>query len=240
MHTFAVVLNALLALKDIISPLGLAVIMGVSIGAERTIRGRPAGLRTYLLVCVSFTVIAILSESHYVLSTGTGYRPDPARLAAGGLTGIGFLGAGVIIHSRFSVFGLTTAAGLWTVAVIGLTLGSKDYTLAFTLYSMTLGSLWLLRYLETLLPRETFRQLSLHMHNTNFTLAEAEHFFRQYRLVLERASIDTNKQQQTVHYTFFVHGKKTAAFMNAFAALLAREDVHQGQLLQLDAEEERT
>jgi putative Mg2+ transporter-C (MgtC) family protein len=52
------------------------------------------------------------------------------RLAAGGLTGIGFLGAGVIVHSRFSVYGLTTAAGLWTVAVMGLTLGSKNSTLA--------------------------------------------------------------------------------------------------------------
>jgi putative Mg2+ transporter-C (MgtC) family protein len=182
----------------------------------------------------------MLSESHYASSMGVDYRPDPARLAAGGLTGIGFLGAGVIVHSRFSVFGLTTAAGLWTVAVLGLTLGSRDYSLAFTLYGTMLGSLWLLRYFEPLLPRETFRQISLGMHGTNFTLAEAQHFFHQYRLVLERANIDADKQHQTVQYTFFVHGKKAEAFVNAFEALLTREDVYQGQLLQLDVEADRT
>ena len=81
-------------MTGILYPLSLAVGMGLTIGMERSVHGRPAGLRTYLLVCVSFAVIALLSESHF-LDLGQGFRPDPARLAAGGLTGIGFLGAGV-------------------------------------------------------------------------------------------------------------------------------------------------
>jgi putative Mg2+ transporter-C (MgtC) family protein len=218
-------------MEGILYPLGLAIIMGLTIGVERSVRGRPAGLRTYLLVCVSFAVISLLSESHF-LNLGGGFRPDPARLAAGGLTGIGFLGAGVIVRSRFSVFGLTTAAGIWTVAVIGLTLGSHNYTLAFTLYAIALGSLWLLRYLEPILPRETFRQITLHMHGDGMTIDEARGYFERHRLILERVTIDKNKHAHTANYTFVLRSKRREAFVEVFDALLQREDVHYGQLMQ--------
>ena len=136
------------ALVDLLLPLGLAVVMDLTVGTERYIRGRPAGLRTYLLVCVSFTTIVLLSETGFLLAPA-GLWPDPARLAAGGLTGIGFLGAGVIIRSRSTVFGLTTAASLWTMAVIGL--ASAPDSMAMTaLYGIALAALWLLRYLEPL------------------------------------------------------------------------------------------
>jgi putative Mg2+ transporter-C (MgtC) family protein len=217
--------------EGLLYPLLLAMGMGLTIGIERSIRGRPAGLRTYLLVCVSFAAIALLSESHF-LEIGGGFRPDPARLAAGGLTGIGFLGAGVIVRSRYTVFGLTTAAGIWTVAVIGLALGSRHYPLALTLYVMTLGSLWLLRYLEPILPRETFRQIALRMKGEGMTVEEARSYFAKYRLALERVTIDKHKQARTVSYTFVVRGKRRHAFIDAFNALLQRHDVQYGQLMQ--------
>lgn len=110
-------------------------------------RGRPAGLRTYSVVCISFATIALLSETFF-RAAGEIFRADPARLAAGGLTGIGFLGAGVIIRHRSDVFGLTTAASIWTIAVIGLALGARHYILACTLDVIALAALWLLRYLE--------------------------------------------------------------------------------------------
>jgi putative Mg2+ transporter-C (MgtC) family protein len=217
-------------IAGVLYPLGLAVVMGLTIGMERSVHGRPAGLRTYLLVCVSFAVIALLSESHF-LDLGQGFRPDPARLAAGGLTGIGFLGAGVIVHSRFTVFGLTTAAGIWTVAVIGLALGSRSYVLAGALYAVALGSLWLLRYLESLLPRDTFRQMTLHMHGEGMTVDEARKYFAQYHLILEGVTIDKHKSTQMTMYTFALHSKRSEAFMEAFNNLLARSDVQYGQLV---------
>lgn len=223
-------------LEEILYPLGLAVAMGLTIGIERSIRGRPAGLRTYLLVCVSFAVIALLSESHF-LHTGEGFKPDPARLAAGGLTGIGFLGAGVIVRSQFSVFGLTTAAGIWTMAVIGLALGSRAYTLAFALYGITLGSLWLLRYLEPLVPRETFRQITLRMQGDGMTVVEARQYFAQYRLRLREVTIEKNKRTRTATYTFVVYSKRQEAFVAAFNALLTRDDVQYGQLLAQEQQE---
>jgi putative Mg2+ transporter-C (MgtC) family protein len=217
--------------EGIMYPLGLAVFMGLTIGIERSIRGRPAGLRTYLLVCVSFAVIALLSETHF-LAMGEGFRPDPARLAAGGLTGIGFLGAGVIVRSRFSVFGLTTAAGLWTVAVIGLALGSRDYPLACMLYVIALGSLWLLRYLEPMLPRETFRQIAIRMHGEGMTVEQARGHFEKYHLALERVTIDKDKQAGTASYIFVLSSKRRGAFIEAFNDLLQRDDVQYGQLMQ--------
>jgi putative Mg2+ transporter-C (MgtC) family protein len=223
-------------IAKIIVPLALAVVMGVSIGIERSVRGRPAGLRTYLLVCVSFAVIALLSESHF-LHTETGFRPDPARLAAGGLTGIGFLGAGVIVRSRFTVFGLTTAAGIWTVAVIGLTLGSRNYVLAATLYVITLGSLWLLRYLEALLPRDTFRQILLRMRGEGMSVEEAKRYFAQYRLELEGVTVDRNKRTQATQYTFILHSKRRDAFTEAFNDLLTRDDVQSAQLISQEPQE---
>jgi putative Mg2+ transporter-C (MgtC) family protein len=210
--------------------------MGVTIGIERSIHGRPAGLRTYLLVCVSFAVIALLSESRF-LDLGQGFRPDPARLAAGGLTGVGFLGAGVIVRSRFTVFGLTTAAGIWTVAVIGLALGSRHYALAAALYVIVLGSLWLLRYLEAMLPRETFRQITLRMHGAGMTVAEAKRYFAQYHLVLGATTIDKNKSAQIASYIFVLHSKHTEAFVEAFSDLLKRDDVQYGQLTSQESQE---
>lgn len=223
-------------LDEVLKPLILAVGMGLTIGMERSIRGRPAGLRTYLLVCVSFAVIALLSEAHF-LSMGSGLRPDPARLAAGGLTGIGFLGAGVIVRSRFTVFGLTTAAGIWTVAVIGLALGSRLYPLAFALYGITLGSLWLLRYLEPMLPRESFRQIVLRMQGTGMTIEEAQNFFASYHLSVERVAIDRDKQADMTGYRFVVYGKRRGAFMDAFNELMQRDDVQHGQLIYQDQQE---
>ncbi len=88
---------------EIIVPLAMAMLMGLTMGIERYIRGRPAGLRTYILVCVSFVTIALLSATFF-RAAGEIFRADPARLAAGGLTGIGFLGAGVIIRNRSDVF----------------------------------------------------------------------------------------------------------------------------------------
>jgi putative Mg2+ transporter-C (MgtC) family protein len=148
------------------------------------------------------------------------------------LTGIGFLGAGVIVRSRFTVFGLTTAAGIWTVAIIGLALGSRHYALAFALYVIIIGSLWLLRYLEPILPRETFRQINLRMRGDGLTVEEARAFFARYRLALERIAIEKNKQSRTANYTFVVRGKRREEFIEAFNALLQREDVRSGQLLQ--------
>jgi len=104
----------------------LAVFLGALIGYERESSNRPAGLRTNILVCLGATLIQILSLDIFAAYSDLA-RVDPGRLGAQVISGIGFLGAGTIIHEGVSVKGLTTAAGLWVVACIGLAIGNGSY-----------------------------------------------------------------------------------------------------------------
>jgi len=101
----------------------VAVIAGGAIGFERQIAGKPAGLRTNILICVGSALLMDLSV-HIGAVWGNGMVGDPARLAAQVVTGIGFIGAGTIMQARGTITGLTSAATLWVVAAIGLTAGA--------------------------------------------------------------------------------------------------------------------
>ena len=104
-----------------------AVIIGGLIGLERGLKNRPAGLRTYMLVCVGACLV-MLTNQYMVQVYGTG---DPVRMGAQVVSGIGFLGAGTIIVTRRNqIKGLTTAAGLWSAAGVGLALGVGFYEAA--------------------------------------------------------------------------------------------------------------
>src|ERR1051326_8466454 len=106
---------------------------GAVIGWERSRRGRPAGLRTTILTCVAAATAMVVSEVLFAegaaTTAGGNWRPDPARFGAGILTGIGFLGAGTIMRHENIVRGVTTAASLWFVTVLGLAFGSGEYAL---------------------------------------------------------------------------------------------------------------
>ncbi len=111
---------------EIIFKLALACILGGLIGLERESLNRPAGLRTYTLVCVGSTLAMIVSIDIF-LQYYQNVNADPGRIAAQVVSGIGFLGAGTILREGATVRGLTTAAGLWVVACIGLAVGAGLY-----------------------------------------------------------------------------------------------------------------
>jgi putative Mg2+ transporter-C (MgtC) family protein len=110
-------------LADMVARLVLAAVLGALVGFEREAHGRPAGLRTHMLVCMGSTIFTVVSVSF------VGNSPDPSRVAAQIVSGIGFLGAGTIIRQGNAVRGLTTAASLWTIAAIGMAVG-VDWRLA--------------------------------------------------------------------------------------------------------------
>ncbi|MES0341741.1 MAG: MgtC/SapB family protein [Candidatus Humimicrobiaceae bacterium] len=113
---------------DIIIPCVLAMIFGGAIGLQRERHERPAGLRTHTLVCLGSAVFTLVSYLGFTSFAGL----DVSRIAAGVVTGIGFIGAGVIFRQGSLVKGVTTAASIWIVAAIGVSLGVKLYYLAFT------------------------------------------------------------------------------------------------------------
>jgi len=116
-----------LALRlDLLVRLVLAVVLGGAIGWEREASSKPAGLRTNILICVGAALFTDLSIRFGGFAIEGAVR-DPSRIAAQIITGIGFLGAGTIIQARGTVTGLTTAATLWVVAGIGMSVGSGSY-----------------------------------------------------------------------------------------------------------------
>jgi len=123
----------------------LAFVLGGIIGLERERRDRPAGLRTHILVTVAAALLMMLSR----LVAGEGF--DPGRIAAGVVTGIGFLGAGTIIRSGPDVHGLTTAATIWAASAVGLTVGIGSYVAALVATAIIFVTLTALRRLEGLL-----------------------------------------------------------------------------------------
>jgi len=114
-----------LQLESIIKIL-VAVLVGGLIGLERESANRPAGLRTHILVCVAS---AMVMDMNLIVAQDY-FNADPMRLGAQVISGMGFLGAGTIIKEGATVKGLTTAAGLWSVACLGLVVGSGQFLMA--------------------------------------------------------------------------------------------------------------
>ncbi|MEM1514571.1 MAG: MgtC/SapB family protein [Candidatus Bathyarchaeia archaeon] len=121
----------------------LAMIMGLLIGFEREMSHKPAGLRTHILVCLGSCLFTLISIK---------FSFDPARIAAGIVAGIGFIGAGTILAERERIVGITTAASLWVTAAIGLALGIGEYMLALIATILTVF---------TLFSRVIFKKVSL-------------------------------------------------------------------------------
>ena len=113
---------------ELIFQIALSAIIGLALGVEREYAGKPAGMRTYSLVAMGATIFTIISKFGFSDVAGTDF--DPSRVAAQIVTGIGFLGAGVIIFRGVKVEGLTTAAGLWVAAAIGMAIGAAMYEVA--------------------------------------------------------------------------------------------------------------
>ena len=131
----------------------LAAMLSGAIGFEREFHGRAAGFRTHILLCVGSTLV-MLTSMHIFDIYSSKVAADPARIAAGVITGIGFLGAGTIMHSKSAVRGLTTAASLWVVAGIGLAVGSGMYYGAIVTTLLTVITLMLFSKLEYVMIRK--------------------------------------------------------------------------------------
>ncbi|MCK4742308.1 MAG: MgtC/SapB family protein [Sulfuriflexus sp.] len=167
------------------TPLLLSLLMGSAVGLERAWHGRPAGLRTHTLVCMSSALLMLLTVNQWSLMADVpieAIRIDPTRMAQGIMTGIGFLGAGVIMKEGLTVRGLTTAASIWTTASIGIMLGMGFNTAGTMATVLTLIVLSLFSRIEGMLPSRRFGRLLLRyktsdevMHEDIDSLIEEHH-----------------------------------------------------------------
>lgn len=191
----------------LIGRLLLASLLGGLIGLEREISGKPAGLRTNLLICVGAALLVEISfdvaDRANVENTlaNSPFRADPGRIAAQIVSGIGFLGAGTILQARGSVIGLTTAATLWVVAAIGMAVGSRAYVEAIGSTVLVGIALVVLGKVEEVLigRRRTQRYLFTLDPDPNL-LGLVEDTFRSQGLRVETESVEKGLEQYEVAF----------------------------------------
>ncbi len=147
-----------------------AALAGGLVGLERSFHGRPAGFRTHALVCVASAVLMLIpmfqwkwlpTPPNVVLTT------DPTRMAQGIMTGIGFLGAGVIYKEGVSVHGLTTAASIWMTAAIGILFGIGFFFAAVISTLLTLAILSVFRWIEAKMPTQAYAYFQISFDRNN-------------------------------------------------------------------------
>ncbi len=141
----------------------LASLLGGIVGLEREVHGREAGVRTYLLVALGTALMMIVSE-YFVFKyqgkfPGEVLRADPGRIAAQVVTGIGFLGAGVILRYKDSIRGLTTAACMWVVCAVGLAIGAGYYLFGCAVSAVTMITLMGLKPFEKRLRKDRYKEM---------------------------------------------------------------------------------
>lgn len=146
---------------DYLPPLLLALLLGGAIGLERELNGRPAGLRTHILVCLSATMLILISRSLGAETVPGEARTvfDPNRMGAGIVTGIGFLGAATVVRSGDVLRGLTTAACIWFVAGLGIVLGAGEYGMAVVCTAVVLLVLTVVNRVALAIPPTIYRRL---------------------------------------------------------------------------------
>jgi len=148
----------------ILEHLTIALAAGGLIGFERSYHGRPAGFRTHTLVCLASSALMLITmyQSHWYPEEFSGrVALDPTRMAQGIMTGIGFLGAGVIFKEGLTVRGLTTAASIWITAAIGILAGIGFYFPLLVTTVLTLLTLSLFRWIESAVPGQYYAHLEV-------------------------------------------------------------------------------
>jgi putative Mg2+ transporter-C (MgtC) family protein len=147
----------------------MACLLGGTIGFERDIHGRAAGLRTNMLVSLGSALFMLVSVAMAHIYSGgsesTGLRVDPSRIAAQIVTGIGFLGAGAIIKAGFNVRGLTTAACLWVSAGVGMAAGAGLFEMAVLVTLVGLFTLIVVNRFEKIYAKDSYRVLKITVSN---------------------------------------------------------------------------
>lgn len=145
-------------LVEIALKLLLAIGLGGLVGLERELSQKPAGLRTNILICLGSTMMMVLSQLSLQGSSSSG---ETMRVAAGVITGIGFIGAGTIIQSQGIVHGLTTASTIWAVSGLGLVIGAGYHAIAVIYTAIVLVTLISFRQLETKLLKKSVARYEL-------------------------------------------------------------------------------
>lgn len=189
-----------------------AMIVGLVIGTEREYTHRPAGMRTHILVALGACTVMITGQLIFVQYKPFGGAPDPARLAAQVITGVGFLGAGTILREGINVKGLTTAASLWSVACLGIAAGGGYYIVALVGMVFIFITLTLFEFLQhKLIKPKCIRDYTLEVTDISAALDAIGNLAEKCRCDLSGIRSENKNDYFVVTFrTQFPHNKKWA------------------------------
>jgi len=202
---------------EIILKLIMAVALGGLIGIEREASQKPAGFRTNVLVCIGSATMMSLAVA---LVQGSNATPDTLiRMAAGVVTGIGFLGAGTIIHARGMVIGLTTATTIWVVAGLGLVIGAGYYIPALILTALIIATLIAFRKIEDIYLKKHIFHYHLKYKEAPDLLSKLRKLSFHHGIKVERLSVKKEGESLTITFSAVGSEEKEQDFNEALLSL---------------------
>ena len=207
----------------------VALVAGALVGYERSYRGRPAGFRTHALVCMASAMLMLVTvyEAHWVHVAGESVRLDPTRMAQGIMTGIGFVGAGVIMQEGLSVRGLTTAASIWVTAAIGILAGIGFYFPMALSVVLTLSVLSVFRWIETRMPTQAYYHFEVRFsRDGNIDESQIRELVRLHRFSIANFSYRMDGEGRVRRYSMTIASADRSAPGRLAVALEGAEYIH--------------
>ncbi|RFS19098.1 MgtC/SapB family protein [Chitinophaga silvatica] len=172
----------------------IALVMGAILGVEREYKRKAAGMRTMTLICMSSAVFTILSAK-------LGFPGSPDRVASNILTGVGFIGAGVIFKNDYTIDGITTAASIWIASAIGMAVGMSNYLLAVVALAGSLGVLIILEFVEKRIAEINDKRLyTIYFYEEKAPHLDVEKLLQQFKLKHRRILIVRKEKMIEVNY----------------------------------------
>jgi putative Mg2+ transporter-C (MgtC) family protein len=180
-------------------------IAGLLIGLEREAHSQPAGLRTHILISIGSTLAMLLSI--YIPQAYPGFQNgDPGRIAAQVVTGIGFLGAGAILRFGVNVKGLTTAASIWAMAMLGLAIGAGLFKISAIAIGIILFSLTIMDVIEKFFFRDRiFKRIEITVRKKTTAINEITGILKSLKIRVTAVDMKRNASETTDKYVFYVH-----------------------------------
>ena len=209
--------------SSVLFRLVIAVLLGGVIGIEREMHGRPAGFRTHIVVCLGATMLMVASE-YYRNYVDLETVFDPNRMAAGIITGIGFLGAGAIMREENMVRGLTTAGCIWFVAGLGIVIGKGLFPLALWGTLLVIIMLVFFRYVESWMSVENYGEMSIRMNLESYEAIKGQctEIIRENDFLVQEACyrVDrVNNEVQMDYILTYSKGKDREGMLMALSGL---------------------
>ncbi len=208
---------------EVILKLVLAIALGGLIGLEREASQKPAGFRTNILVCVGSAMMMTLAV--LIIQAKGGTSDSLVRMAAGVITGIGFLGAGTILHARGTIAGLTTASTIWLVAGLGLVIGAGYYIPALIFTGLTVATLILFRRVEESYLRRSQFHYHVKFKQRPYILSSLRKLALHHGVRLEKMSLKEEAKSFIVTFFFSASEEKEHEFNQGLFELADIEEL---------------